>query len=72
MVVNFVLDTNDLVYGIPTELGKMSELTYGMRLTPYASKTEALRAAFDAMEAGADSVLPDLTDSERFLRLILG
>ena len=32
-------------------------MTYGMRLTPYASKTEALRAAVDAMEAGADAVM---------------
>ncbi len=32
-------------------------MTYATRITPYASKTEALRAAFDAMEAGADSVM---------------
>jgi len=32
-------------------------MTYALALTAYASKTEALRAAFDAMEAGADSIM---------------
>lgn len=32
-------------------------MNYAMSLTSYASKTEALRAAFDAMEAGADSIM---------------
>lgn len=32
-------------------------MNYAMSLTAYASPTEALRAAFDAMEAGADSIM---------------
>ena len=32
-------------------------MTYALTLTTYSSKTEALRAAFDAMEAGADSIM---------------
>ena len=32
-------------------------MNYAMSLTAYASKTEALRAAFDAMEVGADSIM---------------
>ena len=32
-------------------------MNFAMSLTAYASKTEALRAAFDAMEAGADSIM---------------
>ena len=32
-------------------------MTYALALTPYSSKTVALRAALDAMEAGADSIM---------------
>ncbi|MCY4513516.1 MAG: 3-methyl-2-oxobutanoate hydroxymethyltransferase [Candidatus Tectomicrobia bacterium] len=32
-------------------------MTYALSLTAYASKTEALRAAFDAMEGDADSIM---------------
>lgn len=32
-------------------------MNYAMSLTAYASPSEALRAAFDAMEAGADSIM---------------
>ena len=32
-------------------------MNYAMSLTAYASETEALRAAFDAMEGGADSIM---------------